>query len=320
MKRLILFALLALPLAADDSFIDKYVSGGATKTYVGQGAANTWTFKAQADQNVTSCSILVQFKDAVTGTPTNVTPLAGSNPMNCAGGTLMVGNGTFPAIIVTPTVNGTGTVIFKAIAEGGLASLSTEGLWNVPTTTMPTPSNLAPSATIDTTVATNITSGTLPCSRLQTFTGDLVYANAITCAASVKSSRFSAPGPIGDVTPSTGKFTALTITNLLISNAAPTISSGFGTSPIVTANNGTAAFRINVGTGGTATSGVIGLPAAATGWNCFCTDITTKSSTVFMCKQTADTTTTATIGNFTTAGAAGAWVASNVLAVSCFSF
>jgi hypothetical protein len=107
---------------------------------------------------------------------------------------------------------------------------------------------------------------------------------------------------------------------VLASATAPTISSGFGTSPSVTAHNGTVAFRVNVGTGGTANSGVIGLPAASTGWNCACTDITTKTATVFLCKQTASTTTTATVGNYDAAGAAAAWVASDVLAVSCAAY
>ena len=110
------------------------------------------------------------------------------------------------------------------------------------------------------------------------------------------------------------------IANSLLSRTAPTISSGFGTSPSVTANNGTAAFRINVGTGGTATSGVIGLPTAANGWNCYATDITTNSASVFLTKQTASTTTTATLGNFNTSAAATAWTASDILAVSCFAF
>jgi hypothetical protein len=108
--------------------------------------------------------------------------------------------------------------------------------------------------------------------------------------------------------------------NLLISPTAPAISSGFGTSPSVTANNGSAAFRINVGTGGTASSGVIGLPTAATGWNCYATDTTTNSASVFLTKQTASTTTTATIRNFNTSAAATAWTASDILAVSCFAF
>jgi hypothetical protein len=111
----------------------------------------------------------------------------------------------------------------------------------------------------------------------------------------------------------------LQMTNLLISATAPTIGSGFGTSPSIATQNGTASFTINVGTGGSATSGVIGLPAAINGWNCFANDPTTTSTTVFMTKQTASTTTSATIGNFNNAGAAAAWAGSDILSVSCFA-
>lgn len=97
---------------------------------------------------------------------------------------------------------------------------------------------------------------------------------------------------------------------LLYSATAPTISSGFGTSPSVSGNNGTAAFEINVGTGGTATSGVIGLPTATTGWNCYVNDITTNVAT----RQTASSTTSATVT------AASAWTASDKLRVSCFAY
>lgn len=100
---------------------------------------------------------------------------------------------------------------------------------------------------------------------------------------------------------------------LAIQNTAPTISSGFGTSPSIASSNGTAAFTVNVGTGGVATSGVIGLPTATNGWVCRCDDITTASATVFLTKQTASATTTCTVGNFNTAGAAAAWVASDIL-------
>ena len=106
---------------------------------------------------------------------------------------------------------------------------------------------------------------------------------------------------------------------LLISSTPPTISSGFGTGATVSAANGTAAFRISVGTT-SATTGVIGLPTAATGWNCYCTDITTNSVTVSQCKQTASAATTATIGNFTDIAGAAAWVDNDVIAVSCFAF
>lgn len=107
---------------------------------------------------------------------------------------------------------------------------------------------------------------------------------------------------------------------LLCSATAPTISSGFGTSPSIVASNGTCSFQINVGTGGSATSGVIGLPTATTGWVCAVTDITTESTTVFFTKQTASSTTTATVGNFNTSAAAAAWVASDKLNVSCHGY
>lgn len=108
---------------------------------------------------------------------------------------------------------------------------------------------------------------------------------------------------------------------IVAGNATPTISSGFGTSPSVTAGVNTMAFRVNVGTGGVATTGVIALGiTATTGWNCFCSDITTTTATVDVCKQTASSTTTATIGNFTSGGIAGAWVASDILLVNCTAY
>jgi hypothetical protein len=125
--------------------------------------------------------------------------------------------------------------------------------------------------------------------------------------------------PFPHIHPTTWNFTSLTPGNgsIVATTAVPTISSGFGTGASVSLNNGTWSFRINVGTGGTATSGVIGLPAATNGWNCKADDITTLSTTVFETRQTGSSTTTATLGNFSTAGTAGAWVANDILAVQC---
>lgn len=106
---------------------------------------------------------------------------------------------------------------------------------------------------------------------------------------------------------------------LAVSATAPTISSGFGTTPSVTANNGTAAFRINVGTGGTATNGVVGLPTAANGWNCFASDITTPA-TGHTIKQTATSTTSVTLTNYNNAGTATAWTASDIIIVNCMAY
>ena len=59
---------------------------------------------------------------------------------------------------------------------------------------------------------------------------------------------------------STHGSTLLLGANLALSSAAPTISSGFGTGPSVTAGT-SAAFRVNVGTGGAASAGRSGSPA-----------------------------------------------------------
>jgi len=97
---------------------------------------------------------------------------------------------------------------------------------------------------------------------------------------------------------------------LLQSATAPTTSSGFGTSPSILSGNGTATFRVNVGTGGSATAGVLAMPTAATGWNCQVTDFTTNIVT----RETASTTTTVTVT------AASAWTASDTLVFNCAAY
>lgn len=137
-------------------------------------------------------------------------------------------------------------------------------------------------------------------------TGGLTGLTGITSSGNTILSNVSASGKIS-IGSSTG--------HVLFSATAPTISSGFGTGASITHSNGTGAFTINVGTGGTATTGVIGFPAATAGWVVSCTDITTQNATVDITKQTSATnsTTAASIGNFTDLGVAGAWAASDVL-------
>lgn len=99
-------------------------------------------------------------------------------------------------------------------------------------------------------------------------------------------------------------------------NTTPTISSGFGTSPSITANKGPASFSVNVGTGGAASTGVIALPLAAHGWACSSADVTTPATN--LTQQTGSSTTTATFTNYVrTTGVAGAWTASDVLQIGC---
>ncbi len=104
---------------------------------------------------------------------------------------------------------------------------------------------------------------------------------------------------------------------LLASAVAPTISSGFGISPSISTNNGTAAFTVNVGRGGTASAGVIHLPTAANGWNCFANDLTSPAAN--FTKQTASSTTSATLTNYNSSGSATPWASGGILSVSCFA-
>lgn len=106
---------------------------------------------------------------------------------------------------------------------------------------------------------------------------------------------------------------------LVDSNTAPTLS-GFGTSPSIVASSGTAGFEINVGTGGTAASGLLTFPAATHGWAVSCSDITTQTSSVFVTKQISSTPTTATIAQFSDAGAETAWAAGDILVCQARAF
>lgn len=99
--------------------------------------------------------------------------------------------------------------------------------------------------------------------------------------------------------------------NPYISGTTPTISSGFGGSPSILKFNGTAVFTVNVGTGGVATSGVIGFPTAANGWVCQVTDQTTNSKTTF---QSANTASSVTVT------ATAAWAANDILLFQCSAF
>lgn len=105
---------------------------------------------------------------------------------------------------------------------------------------------------------------------------------------------------------------------IVFSATAPTVSSGFGVGASITAGNATS-FRLNVGTGGAAQTGVVGLPTASTGWNCTARDITTNAS--FVTDQTASSVSSATFQNYSrTTGLAIAWTASDILGISCAAF
>jgi len=113
----------------------------------------------------------------------------------------------------------------------------------------------------------------------------------------------------------------ISATQVLANNSGKqpvSIGSGFGTSPSITAQNGYEHFALNVGTGGSATTGVVTLPLAVNGWFCTATDVTTQSAAVSLTKQVgAGGTTSVTLGNYTDVSASGPWAAGDILHVSC---
>lgn len=108
--------------------------------------------------------------------------------------------------------------------------------------------------------------------------------------------------------------------NLGLTTVLPTITSGFGTSPVAptTANStGANSFAFTIGSGGTASSGVLAMPTAAHGWNCSFNDETTQSASVTLTKQTADTVSSVTVGQFTDLSVSGPWAAGDVILGLC---
>lgn len=111
--------------------------------------------------------------------------------------------------------------------------------------------------------------------------------------------------------------------NPSIYNTTITISSGFGTGPSVsTGQAGSFTFRVNVGTGGTATAGVLAMPTADTGWNCSVSNVTASAGhRADNSVMTTSNTTTVTIENQTkSTGAAVAWTASDIVQLVCAAY
>lgn len=97
---------------------------------------------------------------------------------------------------------------------------------------------------------------------------------------------------------------------LTCAGGLPTFSSGFGTSPSVTAGGCNSKFQVGVGTGGTATSGVIAFSGTlTTAQFCWVNDETTADATP---THAVATTTNVTISTSV------AWAASTKLDVHCF--
>lgn len=104
---------------------------------------------------------------------------------------------------------------------------------------------------------------------------------------------------------------------LSVSGTDPTIASGGCTSPAVTWANGTAAFKLTIGTSCTGVKTItLTLPAATNGWACDVTDNTTPAS--FRLTAQSTNTTAVIISNWAaTTGLTIDFVAGEVLFVKC---
>ena len=105
---------------------------------------------------------------------------------------------------------------------------------------------------------------------------------------------------------------------LAVSGTDPTIASGGCTSPAVTSANGTASFKLTIGTSCTGVTTItLTMPAATNYWMCDATDITTNAT--FRPEQSAAASATSVvITNYArTTGLAIDFVAGEVLLVKC---
>jgi hypothetical protein len=106
-------------------------------------------------------------------------------------------------------------------------------------------------------------------------------------------------------------------TTIATSSTLPTLGSGWGTSPTISATN-TLCFKIVVGTGGAA-NGSITLPTATNGWLGFAADVT-GGSTLFLQLTASSTTSVTFISYSVTTGAAANMSAGDVILVNCFAY
>jgi len=126
----------------------------------------------------------------------------------------------------------------------------------------------------------------------------------------LRSANFSVDGS-GNTTA-----TSYRLSNMLSTTAVPVIASGFCTSPTIAAANGTAAFKIFVGSGCSAGTGTLTMPAAANDWSCTASDLTNPGSHVIV--QAGHSTTSAAFQDYSrTTGAAQTMGSGDVILVQC---
>jgi hypothetical protein len=213
------------------------------------------------------------------------------------------GNGNFAFVTtgVNTYLNGTGTSALWVNGANVLTATST---------------GAAVTGTLSSTGALSVPNGTSAANAIQ-FGGSATTGFYSTGAGIVRT-----PAQLISDGGFNGSYTSYSFYNVngvrVLSATAPTIASGFGTSPSITASAGTAAFKVTVGTGGAA-SGVLTFPAATTGWAVNCTDVTNRVTIVAVAVSTSTTSVTVEAYSRTT-GLASTFVAGDVLEFSALGY
>ena len=215
---------------------------------------------------------------SATGTLTNTGNFAASGSLN-AGTTLTVGSGT-TGIILQADTDGLSTAIYN---------------------TSVTPSN------------TNWAfKSTGAFSSIGGSSGSVLTANTANIVLAT-----STGAAVAGTLSATGNISVGSTPKVIIGATPPTIASGFGTSPTITAFS-TAAFKVVVGTSPTGV-GVLTFPTASTGWSCDVQNNTSNSTIVV--GQTATTITSASFAAYSrTTGLAVNFNAGDVLTFTCMGF
>ena len=161
----------------------------------------------------------------------------------------------------------------------------------------------------------------LPSGTVYNWNGDTGLSRASSTQVNVGNG--TAGDSSGKIQAFSGQFTNILSTSsfaVLYSSTAPSISSGFGSSPSIAHNNGTGGFTVNVGTGGSASSGVITMPTTTTGWACSATpNGAPQAAAVTYSAPTSASSITLT--NYTLAtGVALAWSSGFVLQLVCSGY
>jgi hypothetical protein len=137
-----------------------------------------------------------------------------------------------------------------------------------------------------------------------------------TMTGNVQASNISAAAVGGYVS---GYYFSLAGIKVFVAITNPTIASGFGTSPSIVTANGTAAFQVNIGSGGVATSGVLTMPAATTGWACVITNPLVGAGLMAVVDPTSTTSVSISCKNIST-GALAAFPTGTILTIAAHGY